>query len=700
MHRVANGCIILNSVQKARTNIMQSENIEISTSGVKAALKKYDPYSAVAEFVWNGFDAGAKNVEITYKTNPLGAISELWIIDDGVGIPRQEISHKFKPFLQTNKSVDPKARFEGPSASHGKNGYGRLTFFHFANSAEWMTTYQTREGQYRSYSITIDAALLNKYTPSQESDSAENATGTKVRFSEVEGLNADEFPELSKHLAREFAWFLELKSPFKRQISINGKALDYEALIADEDTSELSFGQHRFEVRYVRWDERLHDEYSRYYFLGSDLRERAKKHTTFNNKGDGFFHSVYIQSSYFDSVKEHVELLDQDDDQQQMSLPLPSLAQDGTFKALIKQLEEYLRKKRSPFLRKRAQRYVKGLETDKAFPHFGEEPWEQQRKHDLTVVVQELYEADPRIFSNLNLQQKQTIVRLFNLVIDSSERDHLLEVLSEVVNLSSQGRKDLAKILKSAQLSNVIASIKLIQDRFTAVDELRKMVFVPSFGANERDHLQTHIERHFWLFGEKYHLVTAAEPDFEDALKRYLYVLRGEVKSRKIQHPGKNQEMDIFAVRQLKGNHNIETNNIVVELKHPNLTLGTKELQQVKNYMDVILKQPEFNAEGMTWDFYLVGKDYDEKIVGEIENAQNHGEKQLVYKTRNYKIYVFKWSDVLNNFELRHGFVLEKLKLERACLAAQGTSADDIIANGHLNSAALQPATQPLSTVS
>ena len=55
-----------------------------------------------------------------------------------------------------------------------------------------------------------------------------------------------------------------------------------------------------------------------------------------------------------------------------------------------------------------------------------------------------------------------------------------------------------------------------------------------------------------------------------------------------------------------------------------------------------IRKQVEFNAEGVTWDFYLVGRDYDERIAGEIENAENHVEKQLVYKTSNYKIYVFK----------------------------------------------------------
>ena len=48
--------------------------------------------------------------------------------------------------------------------------------------------------------------------------------------------------------------------------------------------------------------------------------------------------------------------------------------------------------------------------------------------------------------------------------------------------------------------------------------------------ANEVDHLQTMIEKHYWLFGEEYSLVTAEEPNFEEALRRYLYILKKKKK--------------------------------------------------------------------------------------------------------------------------------------------------------------------------
>lgn len=110
----------------------------------------------------------------------------------------------------------------------------------------------------------------------------------------------------------------------------------------------------------------------------------------------------------------------------------------------------------------------------------------------------------------------------------------------------------------------------------------------------------------FWIFGEEYNIVTESEPDFEEVLTRYIDKVHqsknGKSKSRrnkqKIDHPDKNKEMDIFAFRQSFEHNLIE--NIVVELKHPNIKLGEIELSQVKTYMNVITEQPMFNAPNMT----------------------------------------------------------------------------------------------------
>ena len=144
----------------------------------------------------------------------------------------------------------------------------------------------------------------------------------------------------------------------------------------------------------------------------------------------------------------------------------------------------------------------------------------------------------------------------------------------------------------------------------------------------------------------------------------------------------RNREMDIFACRQNKLTDNIE--NIVVELKHNRINLGQKEYFQVIRYLDVIKKQPEFNASNMEWRFYLVGKRFDTSgfIEGQIETNKPHGEKGLVLYQENgrIKFYVKTWSEIFTDFELKDKFLDEKLKLEREALfPEESTAANELV---------------------
>jgi Histidine kinase-, DNA gyrase B-, and HSP90-like ATPase len=152
--------------------MIEEFNIEIGTPGIRKALNKYDTESSIAELVWNGFDAGARIVSIDYTAHELGGLDSLRVTDDGSGIPRHLLQEKFKPFLHSNKVFDPDETHYGPSAKHGKNGMGRLTFFKFASKAVWKTTYESPEGGFRQYDIEIKASTLRTITPSPETESA------------------------------------------------------------------------------------------------------------------------------------------------------------------------------------------------------------------------------------------------------------------------------------------------------------------------------------------------------------------------------------------------------------------------------------------------------------------------------------------------------------------------------------------------
>lgn len=672
------------------------EQIRITVPGIKKSLRNFDVKKAISEYIWNGFDAGANVVEIEFDDNQIGGIESLRIRDNGYGIDYQRLDKTFRPFFESEKALDDVVKRKAKiSAIHGKNGVGRLTFFTFAREANWYTVFENGGGK-QQYVITIQTNTLNEYS-STLPETSQYAVGTMVEFTDIQNLTIYDFEEdIPVFLMKRFGWFLELNSARDFSITINGERLDYSGIVGERDDfvhhEHLDNEELTFDVRYVRWTNRLIDEYSHYYFVGSDKKERFKKTTTLNNKGDKFYHSVYIESGYFDVVTAWDDGGSWKEANGQMSLAIISQS-DEAFKKLLTTIDLFLRNKRKPFLRKYTDTLINQYSKEGVFPQHNGNAWDNRRHQELENVVRELYQIEPRIFSNLNVEQKKTLVHLLNLIMAEGERDSLLVVLQEVIDLEPSELEELAKLLRTSKLSNVVKTIRLIEDRYRAIEQLRALVFDVDIKANEPKHIQKMIENHYWVFGEQYHLVTAAEPKFEEALRRYIYLLRGEKSNPKLDHQNKKREMDIFMVRWAKLTNRI--NNIVVELKNPRIRLGSKEVEQVKRYMQVIQSESEFNAPNMTWEFYLVGNKFDTSgyIEGEIENARQHGEPSLVYAVqgKKYKIFVKTWSELFTEFELRHGFLLDRLKHEREQISETYEDADTIIHAQHKNSAIRPP---------
>ncbi len=362
------------------------------------------------------------------------------------------------------------------------------------------------------------------------------------------------------------------------------------------------------------------------------------------------------------------------------------------YKYLINELNNYLRQKRKPFLHSSAVKLFKKYEEDGIFPAYKHEWEEVYKKPLLEETLIGLYEAQPKLFVSLNNDQKKVFVRFLDLLLDSNERSHIFDILEEIVDLDSDERESLAKLFQTTKLDRIINTIKLIEDRYSTVNMLKDLVFNPELKANEVNHLQTMIENHYWIFGEQYHLVTAAEPKFEEALRRYIYYLTKSDTSPEMTHPDKLKEMDIFACRQNTYTDKIE--NIVIELKHPNIKIGRNQVNQVDKYLEVILSEPMFNASNMSWEFYLIGKDFDTSgyIERQLESNANHGIKSLIHWSEKgrVKIYAKKWSEIFADFEIKHKYLNDKLQLERKVLISHYSSASEVVKLA-ANNTAVQP---------
>lgn len=655
------------------------EKIQIGTSGVKKSLGKYTPFKSLVEYIWNGFDAKANEVKIQCDLNVFGSIENIKIIDNGYGISRNKLEEKFKPFFESQKEINPD-EVRDKSAVHGKNGIGRLTFFKFADKAIWTTVYEDNGKRYK-YNIEIEKSNLQSYKPTDIIETEEKV-GTTVEFIGIDGISTVD--EVNECVSKEFCWFLELNDSKGYKIEINEKEIDYSSLIEKSILEQYNFNAIDFSVKYVVWKEYLKNEYSKYYFINSESEEIMKENTSLNNKGDKFYHSVYIKSQIFDDFHKN---------KVKNQVPLIGYNYVSSEFIFIKdKVDKQLRNIRRPFIERYTDVIIDEFEKGNIFPNYDRKNMlDNIKRNEIESMVKSIYKAQPSIFNNLSIQQKKTFVRFLDLIMQSGETDNLFTILEEVIELDCEEREELSDILKRNKLSNIIKTMKLIEDRYRAVEQLKELVFNKELKANEVKHIQQFMESHYWLFGEQYHLVTAAEPKFNEALKRFHYEITGEVKKFDIDHPDKNKEMDIFAVRQEVGTNTIK--NIVIELKHPDIRLGEKELSQVKRYMRVIQKQEPFNAPNMSWEFILVGNRFDNSgvIEGEIENNKHHGECSLIHNANRCKIYIKTWAEIFSEFEIKHNFLNEKLKCERQNLMLKLDNADDILEDAKNNNTAIQP---------
>ncbi|MBT4538734.1 hypothetical protein HOC32_00450 [Candidatus Woesearchaeota archaeon] len=665
-------------------------NVKITSEGIKSVLRRLkfsqkSFYKSIAEYIWNGFDADASTVEIFYKFQG-GILKNFRIKDNGYGIDHEDLKDKFDPFFESEKLINGGVDRHS-STFHGRNGVGRLTFFTFANFVRWKTIFK-KNGKKWQYEIDISASKLESYSGlnSKPEETSKN-TGSEVIFDGInkkihEYFNEQEFMSF---LMKEFCWFLELNKGQGYRLLINGVDFDYSAIVEDQETFQIIHKEsgEEFSVRYLRWQEKTNDEYSKFYYLTNKEREKYKENTTLNNQGDHFYHSVYVSSKYFNdfnfSIKEGSE---------QKSLVGGSKS-DPAFQYLMEEVYQFLRRKRKPFLKEYSKKLVEKFEEEKIIVVDKKSQFELAHVRELKEVIKGLYETQPKIFSGLkNIEQKKTLVGFLKLLLDSDEREKILEILEQIVKLDENEREELRQLLKVTKLSRIIQTINLVKDRFIVINQLKQILFDKELKANEIDHLQKAVEPNTWIFGEQYTLIAAAEDDFEKALRAHIHLLEDKDLKIKIDHPDKKKQVDIFICRQEERQGHVH--NVIVELKHPQKNLGESNLSQVKRYLRTILQIPRFNANNYTWEFILVGTKFDTTgyIEGEIENNKKKGEDGLVYHLNNYKVYVKKWSDILIDCNLRHKFIDKKLQLDKDKIAKQAKTADEAVENATNNSAA------------
>lgn len=643
---------------------MEQHKTKITSRSISQSGLPQDYKKAIAEYIWNGFDAKASLIELNYNSNEIGHISDFSIADNGDGIRIETIDETFGHFLDSQKS----STFDNDGFIKGKKGKGRFSFSLFANRAVWQTRFTTEEKTVLQYDITINKSSQDNFGINNKIVLKHSRTGTTVYFEDIHSLTSDllERDDFEEFIASEFGWFLFLNKEKDYSIQINGKKIDFWCIIGDFEEFDENFGEYNFAISFLRWNKKIGDKYY-YYLLNGDLKEVYRKHTSFNNKAIDFHHSVYVKSDFFNDFK-----------YTKVDNPVLSFAGKNQeaieFKDLIKRLNQFVSEKEKQFIREQqAERLISKYHTNNIFPSFRNNSYEKSRQRDLETVVKELYCIQPKIFQGLKDQQSKTLVGFLNLLLDSEQREHILVIIDKIVNLSDEERELLAKSLKKTNFSNITKLINLLENRFQVINIIRSLVFDHDKFATERDHIQKVIENNYWLFGEQYHLASS-DKNFEIALSNYLTIIeRGDKITEKIDDKKKLKRPDIFICKQIEvpdsttNEYNIEE-NIIVELKRPSVIIGKEQFSQVEDYLIFIKNEPRFNSQLRKWKFILIGKTVDDFIEGKYESQKDKGKRYLVEGIKNYEIYVMTWDDIFRIFESRHKHLIDKLEFKNSII--------------------------------
>lgn len=637
------------------------KNQSIDSSGITSDYK-----AAISEYIWNGFEANAKRVSIEYTLNEAFGVKELIIKDNGDGINYDELEETFGAFLASKKNL-----LSLQMKSKANKGKGRFSFIAFSSNAEWHTVYKDNN-VYKEYDINMSSDKKEVIDCSEPQLSDRQETGTEVKFTNINTLTAENmgFEIIEPALLKDFAWFLYLYKNKNVEIVVNDEKIDYEKYINTElsEKSMVTIEEYRFEINLVVWQESISEKFCCYYFDDKNVL-KGKRTTTFNRNTINFNHSVFVKSEFFDD-KENV-ISDHDDTQINM---FEHPDEKKILKKLHKEIQMLIEKKISVYLSDKAEEAVEAMITErKTFPEFPKDVYGQMRKNDLKRVTKEIFKLEPLIFHKLKQIQEKSLLGFLNLLLSSEERENVLTIIEQVVELSPQQRSDFSMILKKTSLENIIDTIKFIEDRYKVIELLKSIVYDLTKFANERDHVQKIVERHFWLFGEQYNLASA-DQRMQKALEQYRNILYGEEDiTAKLNSDAENERrMDIF----LCNTRNIETRfettleeNIVVELKAPRVLLTKKVLRQIEDYMDYVRRQPQFNSELRKWKFIAVCKEVDDYVKSQYKAFEDKGKVGLVFQVDNCEVYALTWDDIFKSFEIKHKPMLERLKYDRERVA-------------------------------
>ena len=626
------------------------EKVNIRDKSFDGAGLKKDYRDTIIEYILNGFEAGATVVSIFAEpySQELTALKKLEVIDNGHGISFETREETFGSFLISQKE-------KNIFFDRVNKGKGRYTFSNICSKVQWTTVYE-KEGKHYKYTITISNTERDYCDYTEPEETIEN-TGTTVTFLGITKLTIDsiENEDLEHSIITFFAKYLYLHK--EKHIYINGKEISYKLLIDDSLSSSLEHEIRgvNFEITFIKWLDGSNRK-SYVYYVDENYVEKYREHTKCNNNAVKFYHSIFVESPYFNTFL---------DLGSENGLEAPNTTNDIIFKEIRAFIFDFAKTKLKQYVQNEVPGIIQSYIDEGLFPEFTDDPVSLAQKEDLTSVLTSVYCIQPNIFYRTKKDSKKAIIGCLNLILKTDERDNIITILDSIQKLTPEERDQLADTLRKYEPSSVVRLLNTVKSRYEIIDRLKTLIYDNAKFTNERDHIQKIVEQNYWLFGEEYNLV-AADERLDTVLNKYLNYLdkynTTGVAYTDPQYRARRPDIFISSMRDVVTPDGKQQENIIVELKAPHVQLTFDVYRQIEDYMRAVKKDPEFNSVYVNWKFISVCTELSQDIIEKINSRKDKGKKGLADQESNYEIYAYTWADVFTMFDIRHRHLYGKLQ--------------------------------------
>jgi hypothetical protein len=197
---------------------------------------KATPVAAVAELIWNGLDADAKQVDVDLEPDGLGGIAKVIVCDNGEGLPYNEAPALFRRLGGSWKKHGARTK-RLQRMLHGQEGRGRFKAFALGGAVDWKVVYRTETETFR-YDISILENDIRRVRISEQTPIL-STPGVTVVVSDLKKNFTSLKPENSvQELSEIFAIYL--KNYRDVQIRVAGEPIDPAKAIAGSWEEALS----------------------------------------------------------------------------------------------------------------------------------------------------------------------------------------------------------------------------------------------------------------------------------------------------------------------------------------------------------------------------------------------------------------------------------------------------------------------------